>query len=500
MKIGAAPEFRHLHDPLRASLVKLREAVAPILANNLLPHFTDHSVAHSDSVTQLVDQLLQPLKDTDSALNEQELMALYGACYLHDIGMQYENAEATKAIQGLKLTQRWEDLPESTRRDLLRNHHASISAELVETSIRSPTPPIGIQLSPEYEPSSVAALCEAHVLEVESPLYQTLTEPGPRIRMGLISGILRIADILDESRRRATREKAQTLLLNLISQVHWWRHYYTEDITIHSDERIIKVWFDFPPDLAAEYGAIVPVLQVPAIEAELLRHTRQFLPYGYGWILTTVVRGQQYGGAEQMPDVVYEQMQKMIAAQRAGEQGRIPRSPLQQFIESRGYMDRRIDELLDAKTTLPAADFLRQLNTLASELLRLGAKRSAWRILWGEFELGKDSLPESEQLEIGLNLIALMIGEDAGDRPARLMEKLKPIAETLDDSDPIKARFYILQARALASACAYEPAVGAYEKGISLTDAPEVKEILGAELAEMHFLQGEFVRAREVLA
>lgn len=50
MSFGPAPPFKHLSDEKsRALLITLRAKTAPILANNILPHFTDHSVAHSDT-------------------------------------------------------------------------------------------------------------------------------------------------------------------------------------------------------------------------------------------------------------------------------------------------------------------------------------------------------------------------------------------------------------------------------------------------------------------
>src|SRR5260370_40588545 len=117
--------FAHIIDGvIEARLIELRERVTPILANNLLPHFTDHSVAHSDSLVKIVDQLIQPLQQSAHRLTQDELQILYSACYLHDIGMQYENADKTQVISNLHLPQAWSDLSEETRRYLLRTHHA----------------------------------------------------------------------------------------------------------------------------------------------------------------------------------------------------------------------------------------------------------------------------------------------------------------------------------------------------------------------------------------
>ena len=111
------PRLRHLQsDHARSRLVQIRHAVAPILANNILHHFTDHSVSHSDSVCALVDALIDNLQATDARLSEEELMVLYSACYLHDIGMQFEAAGTTQVIRGLQLTLAWEELAEQERR------------------------------------------------------------------------------------------------------------------------------------------------------------------------------------------------------------------------------------------------------------------------------------------------------------------------------------------------------------------------------------------------
>ena len=64
MNLGPPPKFEHLKDPsLRDSLHRLRTACAPILANNLLPHFTDHSVEHSDNVASLIDEFVRPIQE-----------------------------------------------------------------------------------------------------------------------------------------------------------------------------------------------------------------------------------------------------------------------------------------------------------------------------------------------------------------------------------------------------------------------------------------------------
>ncbi len=227
--MSEAPTFRHLKDENgRAFLVSLRNAVEPILSNNLLPHFTDHSVGHSDRLVELADNLTKPLAYGDKRLTDNELVVLYSACYLHDIGMQYERAGDTTVIRKLNLPQPWSDLQEDSRRELLRKHHHEISAELVYGSVRTAYPSIGLQLTDQCEPGCIASLCEAHAMGAATDRYRELTQDGPGIRMELLSALLRLADILDEGRRRAPREKAATLALGSEAQMHWWRNYYTK--------------------------------------------------------------------------------------------------------------------------------------------------------------------------------------------------------------------------------------------------------------------------------
>ena len=86
MNMGAPPKFLHLpstEQEKRSYLIGLRKDVTPVLATNLLPHFTDHSVDHSDQMVEIVDSLIEPLQCTGKKLTAQELTILYSACYFY---------------------------------------------------------------------------------------------------------------------------------------------------------------------------------------------------------------------------------------------------------------------------------------------------------------------------------------------------------------------------------------------------------------------------------
>jgi len=443
MSLGPPPPFEHLQsDDRRATLVALRRAVAPILENNLLPHFTDHSVSHSDRVAVLADQLIVPIQSSPQQLRDTELGTLYAGCYLHDIGLQYENAGTTQAISRLGLSMPWSQMPEHSRRELLRKHHHVISAELVQQSATATPPLIGMALPTELNPALVAALCEAHAIDSEGSRYHELMKAPPSIRMYLISGILRLADILDECQDRAPQTKARTLLLDIEAQTHWWRNYYTEEVGIDTDARVIRVCFDFPPERENEYSRIVPRLQMPWIEQELGRHDAVFHKYGLVWSLTHSVNSTTYSTREPMPETVLSAMLDQLFARQRDITEKQRYTVLQQFREAQPNFQRRLEAAEEKRNNNDEAGWLCDLARIAGDMWHLGAKQSAWTILRGPFSRKSQLLEVRERLQIGTKL-ALMILDDGPARLARdTLLSLTESANSLAGSERIKAEYY----------------------------------------------------------
>jgi len=507
MNWGSPPPFKHLHDSTNntAALVSLREAVAPILANNLLPHFTDHSIAHSDSLTGLVDDFIEALQGTSYALNEQELIILYGACYLHDIGLQYEKAGETQVIQtALKkenqpLSLRWEDLSECTRRELLRTYHGRIASDMICRSVNASNPPIGVQLTDRLEPDAIAAITEAHTIDVDSDRYRALTQVRANVRMDLLTGVFRVVDILDASRRRAMREKARTLELDITTQTHWWRHYYTEAISFNHPDKMILLWFDFPSARAQEYSMVVPELQVPAIKDELTRHQTVFNRYSLVWTLDKKITPKAITTSEEMPDAVLLAMLKQLHERQLHEQEQRRQVALHDFRAACPYIYRRLDELDSAKATMALADYVRQRYQLALDMWGWGAKRSAWMLFGSVFDRDGGALPPDERLEVGLGLTSMMVRDDAADHALRVTQTLLGLAENMPEGQANRFKFWEMYAECLVQVCAYPQAVAAFDRALSLAPDSSSKGVLEARLAEIHCLQGEIARALSML-
>jgi hypothetical protein len=405
----SAPIFCHLDDQVsQALLVSLRNAVEPILTNNILPHFTDHSVHHSDRLVELIGNLVKPLAGNNNALTYKELIVLYSGCYLHDIGMQYDRAGDTTTIRRLNLPQPWDDLQDTTRRELLRQHHHEISAELIHNSIRAEHPPIGLQLTDQYEPGYIACLCEAHAIDVGSNRYRELIKVGPDIRMELLSAILRLADILDECRRRAPLEKERTLNLGPIAKMHWWRNYYTKAVTFDEPRGIVNLWFEFPAGCDDEYSKILPRLQIPLIEDEFSRHQLVFAHYRLNWVVREKYDSIQYSQAEAMPDQVMAEMLKELRSRQLVEDEKQRQASLTSFKEARPLIQRQLKELKNSKDQLSLGEYLKRMSEIANLMWDTGSKRSACIMLDAEFDRSAANLDWRDRIEIGTRLLAML--------------------------------------------------------------------------------------------
>ncbi len=440
MPTSKAPQFTGLDDSHAALLVRLRDAVVPILGNNLFPHFTDHSVAHSDSLVKLVCDLTKPLEGQSNALNQDELVVLYSVCYLHDFGLQYELSHELGVIPEGEFSAPWADLSDQGKRVLMRRHHHRISAALVQLSARAATPPIGLQLTQDYNPAIVAALCEAHCLEdVDSEEYEKLTTDRANLRISLLSALLRVADILDESRRRACRSRAETLDLDLESLTHWWRIYYTESVSFDPRESQISVHFDFPPARRGEYARIIPELQFPVIEEELARHQKVLSKHGLPWHVVHDIKTEPYSTIEAMPDDVLVEMTRQLRHRRREQADLRRAADLQVFEEAQLVLQRQWEELQAQRDRLTPADYLRDLYALACNRWQLGAKRSACMTMLFDFGREACHLPPMERLAMGLELAAWLHTDDQSFSALGILQNVHDVA--VSDEPDVSKRF-----------------------------------------------------------
>lgn len=489
----------------RARLISLREAVTPILANNLQTEFTDHSCDHSDAVASLVSQLIGPLQSGPHSLNQRELFVLYAASYLHDIGMQYENAGHTRTIQAAGLGGDWASLSREVRAAHLRQLHPALAAEMVVLSVRSSSPPTGLTLTDEDDPQLIALLCESHGLDVESMQYQALSA-NPSTRLDLLAGLLRMADILEESSRRAKRRKADTLLLPLESQAHWWRHYYTREVLFNAELKSITLIFDFPPARRSEYSDIVPSLNVPNIQDELRRHAQPFARYGVPWVIKPLVDDNPYGVAEDMPVEVILTMTGWLknAAEWEAEARRKAVNLIYERVQP--TLKRLIDEVEHLPPETSPLARAEKLVAVADHLRQLEAHRSEAAYVEQAYRLSEQAGDPALQLRLGLRLLPLR--DRYGDelREQNLLTECERIAGAADATPEQRMEIAVLKARAYGDLCVHPSRLPEYRRivteAVSLAAAlaeSQAPSTLSIELAEVEWLLGESEAAMTTL-
>lgn len=489
---SSLPTHKRLNDQfLRARLMSIRERVTPILATNNLPHFTDHSVDHSDHLCSIVDSLTEPISER-RALSDQEAFVVYAACYLHDVGMQHQNAGNTDVIkQVLKDTgQHWSDLSVDSQRQLLRDYHNKISAEMVRSCVNEGYPILGITLTIDDSPGYIASLCEAHCLPTDGAKYLELTAQGPQLRMPVLSALLRMADILDESRRRAQLYREQTVALDLTSRMHWWRHYYVENVSFDGTTQCITIWFDFPKARRNEYADLVPELQLPFLKDELDRQAPALADAGLYWSLKTAISPAGSTVAAPMPDEVQIRMVAELNARR--RQGlQIERmAVLNHLIQQRPVVQRQMAQLhSEAATSSP--EILHRAVNLAQQLWSIGGRRDAWVFLSQEIDRFKSRLDSHTVLNAVLTLIQMMLDDEALESALHEIQWAQPIIETLDQSDDLRLVWLECYAKTLLYQPGYAQAVNVLEELVELTPKSDERDRWIASLAELHMLHGE---------
>jgi response regulator RpfG family c-di-GMP phosphodiesterase len=68
-------------------IYNIREHIKPILASNLIPTFTDHSIKHSDRIVNILGALLHDDRAEKEILTDAEVRILVTAAILHDVGL-----------------------------------------------------------------------------------------------------------------------------------------------------------------------------------------------------------------------------------------------------------------------------------------------------------------------------------------------------------------------------------------------------------------------------
>lgn len=95
----------------------------------VFPTFTDHTLLHTLSVTNISNQIL---RDNVLAMNASEIYIYLMACALHDIGMGVSDKDLGPFVDGAGLRGYVDEHPDLSKPDLIRKFHNDFSAQFVK--------------------------------------------------------------------------------------------------------------------------------------------------------------------------------------------------------------------------------------------------------------------------------------------------------------------------------------------------------------------------------
>jgi hypothetical protein len=232
----------------------LRSQAAALLGNPAHPHFTDHTLAHSDRVIDVIGRLLE----RQNNLNEDELFVLLAAAYLHDIGTQIKKSDLLR-FPGLdnflsksNMTRAGLEAEKALLSFIRRWHHVFtyfMITELLRTYF-------GLDSSPYTE--EIALVAQGHrKVELTSAEYRR----RGAIRVDLLAAFLRLADELDCDRNRVDLRKMRVLDLSLDDKFYWFGHHCIDRVDIKN--HYIKLYGRVPMGFKKEFKLlyIVPLWQ-----------------------------------------------------------------------------------------------------------------------------------------------------------------------------------------------------------------------------------------------
>jgi energy-coupling factor transporter ATP-binding protein EcfA2 len=250
-------------------LEAIRRQSALFTTKPIFPHFTDHSVSHSDRVADILLRLLSGFQKKESQLTDAELTIGLASCYLHDVAMQSSLGVSKKSVEKLDT----DDLLE------IRKRHGRIAAQWIIDSIDSskkgtpefPRRNLGLDHDGEIRELApfIAEVCGNHSGEVDLPSKSHLvSHKGSKIRLLFLVHLVRLADALDSDYRRIHLRDLERWVVAPDSLVHWWRHHYVSSIEI-DEKATIHVTLRFPPVLTKPYLDFFSAQVISYIDREI---------------------------------------------------------------------------------------------------------------------------------------------------------------------------------------------------------------------------------------
>lgn len=190
-------------------------------------YYTLHGIDHSNNVITILEKLVDGLNPEDN-LNEIEIFCILSAAYLHDAGMQCKYSDDAKRVAQISEMKK---RPYSVQ-DLIRDEHHIRSGQYIREHAKD------LKLD-HVEAECIRLISEGHrQTKLESKEYDDQPIGLERVRVRLLSALLRLADELDIAYTRAPETLFDILKNDMpgYSRLQWLKHYYTSGVLINTHQ------------------------------------------------------------------------------------------------------------------------------------------------------------------------------------------------------------------------------------------------------------------------
>lgn len=158
----------------------------------VFPTFTDHTLLHTLSVTNISNQLL---RENVRKLNASEIYIYLMACALHDIGMGVSDKDIDSFIDASGLRGYVNDHPEISKPNLIRKFHNDFSSQFVKKYWEL------LEIPSEQYANAIAEVGRGHRKTdlMDENLYPTDYDlgNGQCANLALLAALIRLCDELD---------------------------------------------------------------------------------------------------------------------------------------------------------------------------------------------------------------------------------------------------------------------------------------------------------------
>lgn len=216
-----------LHTQFLSITEKLRESY---LSFATPVFYTSHGIDHSQNIEEIVDRLI--LDSLKYEMNEQEIFILLCSIYFHDVGMALMTKDGGQANP--------DDYFKKV--DEARRTHSEKTALFMIQNYEE----FGLRKS---QAEIIAWICKAHsdIKNEDGTKIYTFKEIMARsdvtnvdttpIRIKYLAALLRLADELDVTAKRAPGKRMELIDLPFESQIEWMKHQIFSGVSINP-----KVW------------------------------------------------------------------------------------------------------------------------------------------------------------------------------------------------------------------------------------------------------------------